>query len=110
MMFETVKGWLSGLNAQLRAFFGGRGGQVLKAAAAGLIQTLGPVAADLLLTLADQQVAKLEGQSGLSGVAKKNAAVAGIVSALKTTGREVAEREINFAIEAAVQKLNAPVP
>jgi hypothetical protein len=100
--------WFSWLWDKHQAFWAGRGGRIVKDAAAGLIKTLGPIAAEFLLALADAEVAKLEQRSGLVGAQKKSAALAAIIPKLKLAGHEVAEREINFAIEVAVQRLNAP--
>lgn len=62
---------------------------------------------DQVLTLAQLEVAKLEGDQTKDGDAKRAAAFEAIVSSLKAIGAIVAPILINLAIEIAVSALRA---
>ena len=102
--FSYITNFFSGLTTKVRLFFSSPGGRVVKNAIARFIETVGPVAASVLMEIAAKAVAAQATKPGGSG-AKYAGAFYEIKGALLQAGLDAADKDINFAIEAAVQAL-----
>jgi hypothetical protein len=98
-------GWFSGWWDKVTDFFKTDSGKIIKLSIANLLKLAGPVAIDMLLPVALQQVKLQELQGGLDGAMKADRVRQYLTEYAKQQGIEVGAKVINQLIEHAVMSL-----
>ena len=100
-------GWLKSFWDKVEAFFRTDSGKIIKRSVANLLRVAGPVALDILLPVALQQVKLQELQGGIDGAIKAGRVRAYLEEYAKQQGIEVGTKVINQLIEHAVMSLES---
>lgn len=98
-------GWLKAFWDKVEAFFRTDSGKIIKKSIANLLRVAGPVALDILLPVALQQVKLQELNQGIDGAIKAGRVKAYLEEYAKQQGIQVGAKVINQLIEHAVMSL-----